>query len=86
MEINQYCCNLVHTEGIGKVKTVLAVNYTGPMRYEHLEREPVPAGDNWDMWCGPTDLRSFNHELQFRWMKWRSYSGGQMTNWGAHGV
>ena len=86
MEINQYCCNLVHTGGIGKVKTVLAVNYWGPVRYEHLEREPVPAGDNWDMWCGPTDLRPFNHELQFRWSKWRSYSGGQMTNWGAHGV
>ena len=86
MEINQYCCNLVHTGEIGEVKTVVAVNYKGPMRYEHLEREPVPAGDNWDMWCGPTDLRPFNHELQFRWSKWRSYSGGQMTNWGAHGV
>ena len=86
MEINQYCCNLVHTGGIGEVKTVVAVNYKGPMRYERLEREQVPAGDNWDMWCGPTDLRPFNHQLQFQWMKWRSYSGGQMTNWGAHGV
>jgi len=86
MEINQYCCNLVHTGGIGEVKTVVAVNYKGPMRYELLEREQLPAGDNWDMWCGPTDLRPFNHQLQFQWMKWRSYSGGQMTNWGAHGV
>ncbi len=86
MEINQYCCNLVHTGEIGEVKTVVAVNYKGPMRYERLEREQVPAGDNWDMWCGPTDLRPFNHQLQFQWMKWRSYSGGQMTNWGAHGV
>ena len=86
MEINQYCCNLVHTGEIGEVKTVVAVNYKGPMRYERIEREQVPADDNWDMWCGPTDLRPFNHQLQFQWMKWRSYSGGQMTNWGAHGV
>ena len=38
------------------------------------------------MWCGPTELRPFHPDLQFAWMKWRSYSGGEMTNWGAHGV
>jgi len=47
---------------------------------------PIPEGDNWDMWCGPTELRPFHNELQFAWMKWRAYSGWQMTNWGAHGV
>jgi hypothetical protein len=28
----------------------------------------------------------FNEKLQFNWMRWRPYSGGEMTNWGAHGV
>ncbi|MCA9075998.1 MAG: Gfo/Idh/MocA family oxidoreductase [Planctomycetaceae bacterium] len=86
MELNRYCCEVVRTGGIGDIKVVQAVNYTGPHRYESLPEEPVPDGDNWDMWCGPTELRPFNKNLQFGWMQWRAYSGGEMTNWGAHGV
>jgi predicted dehydrogenase len=86
MEINDYCCNLVRTGGIGDLKLVQAVNYTGPSRYEGLPEQPIPAGDDWDTWCGPTELRPFNEKLQFSWMQWRAYSGGEMTNWGAHGV
>ena len=62
------------------------MNYTGPRRYEGLPEEPIPEGDDWDTWCGPTELRPFNNQLQFGWMQWRDYSGGEMTNWGAHGV
>ena len=46
----------------------------------------MPPTDDWNTWCGPTELRPFNHQLQFGWMQWRDYSGGEMTNWGAHGV
>ena len=31
-------------------------------------------------------LRPFNNQLQFGWMQWHDYSGGEMTNWGAHGI
>jgi predicted dehydrogenase len=86
MEINKFCCELVHNGGIGKVERVSAVNYPGPALIPDLGEEPVPEGDDWDMWCGPTQLRPFNQLLQFQWMRWRDYSGGQMTNWGAHGV
>ncbi|MCA9101741.1 MAG: Gfo/Idh/MocA family oxidoreductase [Planctomycetales bacterium] len=86
MEINDYCCHLVRSGGIGELKVVQAVNYTGPTRYEGLPEQPVPEGDDWDMWCGPTELRPFHPDLQFGWMRWRAYSGGEMTNWGAHGV
>jgi predicted dehydrogenase len=86
MELNRFCCDLVRGGGIGKIEVVQAVNYTGPTRYEPLPEEPIPEGDDWDMWCGPTELRPFNRQLQFGWMKWRDYSGGEMTNWGAHGV
>jgi hypothetical protein len=53
---------------------------------QELPEEAIPAGDNWDVWCGPTKLRAFNNLLQFGWMQWRDFSGGEMTNWGAHGV
>ena len=86
MELNRYCCEVVRTGGIGDIKVVQAVNYTGPRRYEGLPEQPIPEGDDWDVWCGPTELRPFNKDLQFRWMQWRAYSGGEMTNWGAHGV
>lgn len=86
MEINRFCCELVRDGGIGKIKVVQGVNYTGPRPYEALSEEPIPEGDNWDVWCGPTPLRPFNNQLQFGWMQWRDYSGGEMTNWGAHGV
>ena len=62
------------------------MNYPGPRRYEGLPEEPIPAADDWNTWCGPTELRPFNNQLQFGWMQWRDYSGGEMTNWGAHGV
>ena len=89
MELNRFCCDLVRTGGLGDIKVVQAVNYTGPRKYPGIAgipKQPVPEGDNWDMWCGPTTLRPFNQKLQFHWMQWWDYSGGQMTNWGAHGV
>lgn len=86
MEINDFCCNVVRTGRLGDIKVVQAVNYTGPVQYQSLPEEPIPEGDDWDMWCGPTELRPFNRQLQFGWMRWRAYSGGEMTNWGAHGV
>ena len=86
MELNEFCCRAVREGRLGDLRLVQAVNYTGPHVYEGLPEEPVPAGDDWDMWCGPTPLRPFNPQLQFAWMRWRAYSGGEMTNWGAHGV
>ena len=46
-----------------------------------------PADFNYDMWLGPAPRRSYNPLrglYHFRWF-W-DYSGGQMTNWGAHNI
>jgi predicted dehydrogenase len=86
MEMNRYACELVRSGGIGKVTSVLAENYPGALVPDGLPEEAIPEGDDWDAWCGPTALLPFNSQLQFAWMKWRPYSGGEMTNWGAHGV
>jgi predicted dehydrogenase len=86
MEMNRFACHLVRSGGIGKIKAVEGVCYTGPRRYTGLPEEPIPDGDDWDLWQSQAPARPFNHNLQFGWMQWRAYSGGEMTNWGAHGV
>jgi predicted dehydrogenase len=86
MEMNRFACDFVRGGGLGRLRAVLGINYPGPRRYAGLPEEPIPEGDDWDMWCGQTEKRPFNRQLQFAWMQWRSYSGGEMTNWGAHGL
>ena len=86
MAMNKLACEFVRTGGIGKLLFVEGVNYTGPQPYTPQVEEPVPDTLNWDVWCGPTPLRPYSSKLQFGWMRWRDYSGGEMTNWGAHGL
>ena len=48
---------------------------------------PAPAELDWEMWQGPTRARAYNPNraiYHFRWF-W-DYSGGQMTNLGAHAL
>jgi predicted dehydrogenase len=47
---------------------------------------PPPAGLNWDMWQGGTNAHDYSVERQkeFRWFF--DYSGGKMTDWGAHHI
>jgi predicted dehydrogenase len=77
-------CELVRQGRIGKlrkVSVVLGKNKTGGP----FKNQPVPANLNWDMWQGQTPDVPYIPErchYTFRW--WYEYSGGQMTDWGAH--
>ena len=86
MEMNRFACEFVRKGGLGKLKGAKGVCYTGPRDFEGLPPQPVPEGDDWNVWQAQTEARPFNNALQFGWMGWRDYSGGEMTNWGAHGV
>ncbi len=86
MEMNRFACELVRTGGIGKLEGVLAVNYGGSDACGSLPQEPMPEGLDWDMWCGSTELAPYNSRKHRGWMGCREYSGGEMTNWGAHGI
>lgn len=77
-------CELVRNGRIGKVQYVEvrigANDQGGPFK-----EEPVPAGLNWDFWQGQTPAVPYIKQrchYTFRW--WYEYSGGKMTDWGAH--
>jgi predicted dehydrogenase len=64
-----------------KVEVVLGKNAVGGP----FEVRPVPTSLNWDLWQGQTPDVPYLEERShytFRW--WYEYSGGQMTDWGAH--
>ncbi len=77
-------CELVRNGRIGKLQHIIVGLPTGPVAGP-FPTLPVPPEMNWDYYCGQTPLAAFNannHHGNFRW--WYQFSGGQMTDWGAH--
>ena len=84
----RYACELVSNERIGKLQTV-HVGVGGSSHEAYLPEEPVPDGFDWDRWLGPAPWAPYNHErasgsYSGGWRLIRDYSGGMMTDWGAH--
>ncbi|HUV62337.1 MAG TPA: hypothetical protein VMW24_00495, partial [Sedimentisphaerales bacterium] len=79
-------CELVVNGRIGKLHT-MRVGISGNNRKcePTWTPEPVPEGFDYDMWLGPAPWEPYHNQrchYQFRFLL--EYSGGQMTNWGAH--
>jgi predicted dehydrogenase len=86
MEMNQIACALVRDGRIGKLKVVHGVNYPSSRRIRAMQDETMPDKLDWDMWLAQSPLRSYHKKLQVNWTQWFDYSGGEMTNWGCHGL
>jgi predicted dehydrogenase len=84
-------CELVRNGRLGTIKQVI-VDVGPPSVPCDLPEEPMEPGLNWDLWLGPAALRPYNSVLSPRginnffpnWRNYREYSGGMMTDWGAH--
>ncbi len=77
-------CELVRNGRIGKLKTV-ETRIGGNPKGGPFKVEAPPEGLNWDFWLGPTPKVEYVKQrchYEFRW--WYDYSGGKMTDWGAH--
>ncbi len=78
----------------GRIGTLLSVNVGIGVSATpcDLPEEPVEPGLDWDRWLGPAPLRPYNSVLSPRgvhdhypaWRAYREYSGGYITDWGAH--
>jgi predicted dehydrogenase len=78
----------------GELGTIKSINVNvGPLSQPcNLPAEPVPPGFDWDMWLGPAPWAPYNKarcDGNFgtgggSWRSYVDYSGGGMTDWGAH--
>lgn len=77
-------CELVRNGRLGKINRVkvwLPAGFNeGP-----FPPEPVPAGLDWDRWLGQAPVVDYTTQRCHRYFRyWWDYSGGTMTDWGAH--
>ncbi len=77
-------CELVRNGRLGKL---LAANVWLPagLREGPFQTAAVPETLNWDYWLGPAPKVAYMKERCLRTFRfWYDYSGGTMTDWGAH--
>jgi predicted dehydrogenase len=79
-------CELVRNGRIGKLHTVRVELPSGPDNPGNSKPMPVPDGFDYDMWLGPAPWRPYcgPDHLPYQWRWILDYSGGQLSDWGAH--
>ncbi|MDA8563588.1 Gfo/Idh/MocA family oxidoreductase [Mariniblastus sp.] len=84
-QLFMYATAIVRSGRLGEnVNAHVAINAApegGP-----FETTEVPEGLDWDIWLGPTNKTGYSDKRrkEFRWFL--EYSGGKMTDWGAHHI
>jgi predicted dehydrogenase len=82
---------------LGEIKSIKACIGGAPSSGE-IPKAPVPSQLNWDLWLGQAPMSDYlegsfgnnrnypesRTHYEFRW--WYEYSGGKMTDWGAHHI
>jgi predicted dehydrogenase len=80
----RFACELVRNGRLGKLQTMEVGLPTGsPGKNE--QPQPPPAGFDYDFWLGQAPYTPYTADRthwSFRWIL--DYSGGQVTDWGAH--
>lgn len=82
-------CELVRNGRLGRLQRVKVGFGGGHKDWSGLAArkrpEPVPPELNWDLWLGPAPARPYAPALlQLNWRHNFDFSGGYLTDWGAH--
>lgn len=78
-------CEVVRNGFIGKVQHMTISLPKKPV-FPKEEAAPVPEGFNFNLWLGPAPKRDYTPHLTDDqvWRQIRDFSGGSLTDWGAH--
>jgi predicted dehydrogenase len=77
-------CELVRNNRLGKLQHIVVGLPTGP-REGPFPPQAVPPGLDWDYYLGQTPKVPYNgHNCHWNFRWWYQFSGGQMTDCGAH--
>lgn len=81
----------VRNERIGKLQRIVIGLPGGHSNWNQMadrtEPEPIPDGLNYDLWQGPAPHREYRPALlPLNWRHNFDYSGGMITDWGAHHI
>jgi predicted dehydrogenase len=86
MAMNRVACEFVRSGGLGRLEFVQGVNYPGPAaETPQFPEEPLPKGFDWDLWLNQCAMRPYSAKTLAA-ARSREFAGGEMTNWGAHGI
>jgi predicted dehydrogenase len=78
---------LVRNGAIGKLHTIRVQLPRGDRKFVELREDPVPKELDYEMWLGPAPYAPYQPErVHFHWRWVQDYSGGMLTDWGAHQV
>ncbi len=77
-------CEVVRNGRLGKLKKVTVYLPAG-LREGPFKTSPVPKGLDWDLWQGQAPAVDYIEQRCHTFFRyWYEYSGGTMTDWGAH--
>lgn len=77
-------CDLIRNGRIGKIQKA-EVWLPAGLRQGPFKTSPVPEGFDYEFWLGQTPKVEYIKErTHFSFRYWWEYSGGTMTDWGAH--
>ena len=83
---HRFACELARNGRLGKLHTVrVSIPGNNKKCGPTWRPEPVPKSLDYNMWLGPAPLEPYHRQrchYTFRFIL--DYSGGQVTNWGAH--
>jgi len=85
VEIYHRMAELVRNGRLGKLNRILVVLPEGDV-FPKEEEAPVPEGFDYDLWLGPAPYSPYTPTKtgQQEWRNVWDYSGGKLTDWGAH--